>query len=141
MKAFSEYFPPLFLLLNGGIYCVIAWLFAHDPNTWYAAVSIQLISPEGYTELNSIYVGLLAGTGLFLLIATMVEGLQYGATAYLMFSYCGLAAARGWGIFVTGQYNDLMLQLFLAEALSAAAAVVALYCLYLGSLRRRNPYF
>ena len=71
----------------------------------------------------------------------MVESLRVGATTYLLFSYAGLAGMRGYGIFVAGAYNDLMVQLFISEVLALAGTVVALYCLYLNSLRRRNPYF
>jgi len=141
VKIFSEYFPAVFLFLNGVVYCVIAWLFGSDPDTWFAAVEIQLLSSLGFTELNSIYVGLLAGTGLFLIVSAMVENLQVGATVYMLFSYTGLAAVRGWGIFINQEFNDLMVRLFLAESLSVAGTVVAMYCLYLANLRKRNPYY
>lgn len=141
MKAFSEYFPPLFLLLNGITYCVIAWLFGNNPEGWFAALEIALPSAVGMTELNAMYVGLLFAVGLYLLLAAMADGLQMGACVYLLFSYAGLAGARGWGIFISRAYNDLLVQLFIAEALSVAGAIVALYCLYLNSLRRRNPYY
>ncbi|MEX2130454.1 MAG: hypothetical protein WD772_03130 [Pseudohongiellaceae bacterium] len=141
MKVFSEYFPSFFLFVNGVTYFVIAWLFGSDPDTWFAAVEIQLLSQIGFTELNAMYVGLLSGTGIFLLIAAMLEGLQLGAMVYLLFSYAGLAAFRGWGIFIDQEFNALMMRLFIAETLSLAVTVVALYCLYLRNLRKRNPYY
>ena len=141
MKAFSEFFPPIFLLLNGALYLLIAWLFGSDPQTWFAAVDISLPGAVGMTELRATYVGLLAGTGLFLIIAGMVENLQLGATLYLLFAYAGFATLRGWGIFIQRAYNDLIMQLFIAELLSVAGTIVALYCIYLNGLRRRNPYF
>jgi hypothetical protein len=101
----------------------------------------ELQLARGLTELNAMYVGLLTGGGLFLLLAAMADSLQLGAMLYLLLSYCGLALLRGWGIFVHQAYNDLMVQLFIAEVLSVAGTVVALYCLYLNSLRRRNPYY
>ena len=141
MKAFYDNYPPLFLLGNGILYCVVAWLFLTEPQVWFDRLSLQLQSAEGYVELRAIYIGLMAAVGLYLVIAAMLDSLRASALLFTLLSYGGLASVRAWGIFVEGSTNPLMLQLLIAETVCLLGSFLGLYCIYRIKSRHRNPYF
>ncbi|MFM1896029.1 MAG: hypothetical protein RLZZ385_1103 [Pseudomonadota bacterium] len=141
MKSFFDNYPPLFLLVNGILYCVVAWLFLTDPMEWFGRLSLQSQSSAGYTELRTIYVGLMGAVGIYLVIAAMLESLRASALLFLLLSYGGLAGVRAWGVVYGGADTPLMLQLLMVEVTCMAGSFLGLYCIYRIKSRRRNPYF
>ena len=125
---FSRYFPPAFLLINGILYCVLAWLFVAEPISWFSRLSIELQDPVGYTELKTMYIGLMGSLGVFSVLAALVTRWQQAGLVLALLSYLLLASVRSVGIFVDGQGNDFMLQLLAAEIISALLAAVGLVC-------------
>ncbi|GAB5501239.1 MAG: hypothetical protein PsegKO_35500 [Pseudohongiellaceae bacterium] len=125
----TRYFPPAFLLINGLLYCVLAWLFVADPISWFSNLSIELRDPVGYTELKTMYIGLMGSLGIFSLLGVVVERWRQAALVLALVSYVLLALVRSMGIFIEGQGNDFMLQLLAAEVVSAVLAAVGLVCL------------
>ena len=129
MTAIERYLPPGFLLLNGVLYVLLAALFIVNPLQWFANLGIQLRGELGYTELKTMYIGLMGSLGIFSLLAAFRSELRDGALLLFFISYTALAVVRSWGIFVDQLYDDFTLQLLVAELVSAAAAGLAWYSL------------
>lgn len=125
---FKRYYPPAFLLVNGVLYCILAWLFNADPITWFSNLAIDLQDPVGYTELKTMYIGLMGSLGIFSVLAALRTQWQETGLLLALLSYALLASVRSVGIFVEGQGTDFMLQLLAAEVLSAALAALGLWC-------------
>lgn len=140
MKAFQDYFPPLYLLLNGILYGVVAWLYLSDPVRSLDFLSLRATRPAGEVELQTIYIGLMAAVGVYLTIASAVSGLRTGALLFCLLSYAGLAGVRGWGLWVGGLEDMAQRNLLLVEGIALLGAVVGLWCLYGIRRRGRNPY-
>lgn len=119
----------------------MAWLFLSDPETWFATLEIQLVSPAGYAELKSLYIGLMAAAGCYFIITAFSQSMRFAALLFAILSYAGLTAVRSWEIFMEQNSSEVMLQLFFVEALMLLAAVFAMYCGKLASGRKRNPYY
>ena len=51
--------PRVFLLVNGLVYGILAALFFVMPRVWFANLGIELIDEMGYTELQTMYVGMM----------------------------------------------------------------------------------
>lgn len=126
---FVRYYPAAFLLINGLLYVVLAWLFIAEPLTWFGNLAIELRDPVGYTELKTMYIGLMGSLGIFSLLAAVVARWQQAGLVMALISYLLLASVRSVGIFIDGQGNDFMLQLLAAELISALLAAVGLFCL------------
>ena len=140
MAGLRRIFPALYLLLNGLVYLVLAWLFFAAPLPWFERLAVRLQDPVGYTELKTMYVALMASLGLFLLLGVLRPTLRMPALLLALLSYALLAAVRGWGIWIDGQSNALILQLFWIEVGGVSLAAVAISCQrYLDRLPR-NPY-
>lgn len=127
-----RFFPPALLYLNGAIYLWVGWLFISDPQTWLEALGVSLRSDLGITDLRAVYGGFLAGFGFFLLLSGWKSDWHGPGVWLLALTYAGLVAARSWGIVVVGEYNDLILQVYIAEWVSLLLSLLALF-----SLRRR----
>ena len=121
-----QQFPTVILLVNGLLYCVLAWLFIDAPITWFARLGIELQQPLGYTELKTMYIGLMGSLGVYSLLATCVKSLQSSALLLFLLSYFALAMVRSWGIFIEGVYDDFMVQLLYTEVVSALLCGLAL---------------
>ena len=137
----SRLFPGFYLFLNGAAYCILAWLFLVEPLAWFDRLQVNLVDIVGYTELKTMYVGVMAALGLFFVVASLIESWRQPAVWLAIFSYLGLASVRGWGIFVDQVFNELIYQLFGIEVLDLLAGFLALYCLQLAKQKRRNPYY
>ena len=61
--------PRGFLIVNGLIYGVLAALFVVTPRVWFANLGIELIDEMGYTELQTMYVGMMGSLAVFSLMA------------------------------------------------------------------------
>lgn len=126
---FTRYYPTAFLLVNGVLYCILAWLFIAEPITWFSNLDIELRDPLGYTELKTMYIGLMGSLGSFSLLAALRKSWQEAGLVLALLSYALLASVRSVGIFVEEQGTDFMLQLLAAEILSALLAALGLWCL------------
>ena len=71
----QEVLPRGFLIVNGLIYGVLAALFVVTPRVWFANLGIELIDEMGYTELQTMYVGMMGSLAVFSLIAVIFRGL------------------------------------------------------------------
>jgi hypothetical protein len=140
VKLFVRIFPGLFLFVNGIIYCVLAYLFIADSQTWFASLGIELQDATGYTELNTMYIGLMSALGIFSLLSAISSRLRFAGVVLALISYAALAAVRSWGIFVAVRSNSFMLQLLWAELASLLLAALALYCLQRSKRQVANPY-
>lgn len=121
-------FPYYLLLINGGLYILLGVLFAVSPMDWFARLAIELNDAAGYTELLSMYIGLMSGIGLFSIICAVKKPYIPAGLLFTLVSYLGLAIVRSWGIFVGGNYDQLMLQLLMAEVVGILSAGFGLYC-------------
>lgn len=130
MRSIYKHFPHIFLLVNGGLYCLLAVLFIADYQQWFANLAIELPNSSGYTELRAMYIGLMGSIGIFSIVCAYNCSLYFAGLLFALLSYAGLAVVRSWGIFIENEYNELMLQLFLAEVLSVVAASFGLLCLH-----------
>jgi Na+/citrate or Na+/malate symporter len=101
---------------------------------------VVLQDANGYTELRSMYIGLMASLGLFFLLALLLKSWRVPALALALISYTALALVRAWGLYAEELGNALMQQLLLTEIVSALLAVLALYCQQLNARRPVNPY-
>ena len=119
--------PEIFLLVNGVIYCVLALLFVTAPLDWFARLGIELQDALGYTELKTMYIGLMGSMGVYSLLAVRIKRIQYAALLLFLLSYGMLAAVRSWGIWVDGRFDDFTLQLLATEIISTMAAGLALW--------------
>jgi len=124
----TRYYPAAFLSINGVLYCALAWLFVADPITWFGNLAIELRDPVGYTELKTMYIGLMGSLGIFSLLAVAIKSWQQAALVLALISYLLLATVRSVGVFVEDQGNDFMLQLLLAEIISIVLAALGLFC-------------
>jgi len=123
----ARYFPTALLVLNGLLYCYVAWLFIADPVAWFNALEVNLRSTVGYTELQAVYAGLLGALGLFFLLCAWQRQHQGAGVLLLVISYAGLVAVRSYGILVEQAYNTLILQIYIAEWLALLLALVAMF--------------
>lgn len=140
MKGLARSYPAFYLLLNGVLYCVLTWLFLTDPMLWFDRLQIRLVEAVGYTELKTMYIGMMGSFGVFFLLAAWLEWMRLAGVLLAVVSYLGLALVRGWGVLVERNYNELILQLLATELADLVAGLLALYCLYLIARQRRNPY-
>ena len=118
--------PRGFLLVNGLIYGILAALFVVTPRVWFANLGIELIDEIGYTELRTMYVGMMGSLAVFSLMAVLFAGMLEAALVLFLVSYAALAAVRSWGIFIEGLFDDFTLRLLYIELLSAALALISL---------------
>ena len=118
--------PRGFLIVNGLIYGVLAALFVVTPRVWFANLGIELIDEMGYTELQTMYVGMMGSLAVFSLMAVLFAGMLESALVLFLVSYSALAAVRSWGIFIEGLFDDFTLRLLYVELLSAALALMSL---------------
>lgn len=129
MTTLVRMFPAALLYLNGIIYLWVGWLFISDPQTWLEALGVSLRSDLGITDLRAVYGGFLTGFGIFLLLCGWKSDWAGPGIWLLALSYLGLVAARSWGILVVGDYNDLVLQVYIAEWVSLVLSLLAMFCL------------
>ena len=118
--------PRGFLLLNGLVYGTLAALFVVSPRVWFANLGIELIDEIGYTELRTMYVGMMGSLAVYSLMAVLFAGMLESALVLFLVSYAALAAVRSWGIFIEGLFDDFTLRLLYVELLSAALALISL---------------
>jgi hypothetical protein len=140
MTSLLRIFPAFYLLLNALVYLVLAWLFVQAPREWFERLGVVLQDANGYTELRSMYIGLMASLGLFFLLSLLLKSWRVPALALALISYTALALVRAWGLYAEELGNALMQQLLLTEIVSALLAVLALYCQQLYARRPDNPY-
>jgi len=120
---------PALLLVNAFLYAWVALLFLLDSQTWFAAIGVEQATAAAYTELKTVYVGLMgAMAGFFAFCALRRDHLRPGVL-FLLISYVGLVAGRSWGILVDGAYNSLVLQLYVVEWLALLLAALAYWWL------------
>ena len=118
--------PRGFLLVNGLVYGILAALFVVTPRVWFANLGIELIDEMGYTELQTMYVGMMGSLAVFSLIAVLFADMLESALVLFLLNYAALAAVRSWGIFIEGLFDDFTLRLFYVELLCAALALISL---------------
>ena len=128
MRLIIRYFPNVFLLFNGLIYLFLAYLFLTDASSWFIRLGISPSQEVGFTELRAMYLGLMFAIGVFVIISSRLETFQLPGLLFLLISYALLGLVRGYGMFVEGMSNQLMLNLFMAELSSAILAILALIC-------------
>lgn len=129
MKAVYKNFPFYLLLINGALYIVLGILFAFSPMDWFSRLAIELDDATGYTELLSMYIGLMSGIGIFSIVCAVKKPYIPAGLLFTFSSYLGLALVRSWGMFMEGNSNDLMMQLLMAELIGIVAAGFGFYCL------------
>ena len=130
MRALFEHFPNIYLVANSIVYGILVFLFIVDANTWFYNLGILPSVQVGFTELKTMYIGLMAAIGVFSILAAMFSHLQLAGLIFALISYSILAAVRSYGMFVDGFSSDLMTQLLLAEIISAFLALIALVSRY-----------
>ena len=130
MRALFAYFPNIYLVANSIVYGILVFLFIVDANTWFYNLGILPSVQVGFTELKTMYIGLMAAIGVFSILAAMFSHLQLAGLIFALISYSILAAVRSYGMFVDGFSSDLMTQLLLAEIISAFLALIALVFRY-----------
>jgi len=128
VRLIIRYFPNVFLLFNGLIYLFLAYLFLTDASSWFIRLGISPSQEVGFTELRAMYLGLMFAIGVFVIISSRLETFQLPGLLFLLISYALLGLVRGYGIFVEGMSNQLMLNLFMAELSSTILTIVALIC-------------
>ena len=128
MRSVIRNFPNVFLFLNGIIYLFLAYLFLTDATSWYSRLGILPTQDVGYTELRAMYLGLMFAIGICMIMSSQLQSFQLPGVLFLLISYALLGLVRGYGIFVEGASNQLMINLFMAEVLSTILAVFALSC-------------
>ena len=128
MRLIIRHFPSVFLLFNGLIYLFLAYLFLTDATSWFIRLGISPSQEVGFTELRAMYLGLMFAIGVFVIISSRLETFQLPGLLFLLISYALLGLVRGYGIFVEGMSNQLMLNLFMAELSSTILTIVALIC-------------
>lgn len=122
----AKFFPTTLLYVNGVLYCAVAWLFISDAQGWFSELEISTRSAVGLTELRALYVGFMAGFGLFLLLCAWRREWRGQGVVLLAFTYAGLVLARSWGILFEDDYNDLILQIYIGEWLALVLALLAI---------------
>lgn len=137
---FVRVFPVLYLLCNGVLYCLLAWLFLSEPLDWFATLGVELNDAAGYTELKTTYTGLMAALGVFSLLTAVIPAWRQAGLVLALVSYLFLAAVRSLGLYVVQAGNELMTQLLVIELLSAALALLGVICQYRADRRPVNPY-
>lgn len=120
----KTFLPPAYLLLNGLLYLVLTALFIVEPVQWFAKLGIELQAPLGYTELKTMYIGLMGAMAVFFLLGAWKHSLRLSCVLFAALSYSALATVRSWGIFVEGVFDNFTLSLLYSE----------LVCLLLGWL-------
>lgn len=140
MQALGKILPALYLLLNAVVYCVLAYLFLRQPLPWFDRLGIVLRDPVGYTELRTMYAGIMGTLGVFLLLSVLWRGLRLSGLLLTLISYLLLASVRAWGIFVLEQSNALILQLFWIEVGGFLLAILALAAQRQQDSLPKNPY-
>ena len=128
MRSIIRHFPSVFLLFNGLIYLFLAYLFLTDATSWFIRLGISPSQEVGFTELRAMYLGLMFAIGVFVIISSRLETFQLPGLFFLLISYALLGFVRGYGIFVEGASNQLMLNLFMAELSSTILTIFALVC-------------
>tara|TARA_B100000945_G_scaffold164164_1_gene131714 strand:+ start:537 stop:947 length:411 start_codon:yes stop_codon:yes gene_type:complete len=128
VRLIIRYFPNVFLLFNGLIYLFLAYLFLTDASSWFIRLGISPSQEVGFTELRAMYLGLMFAIGVFVIISSRLETFQLPGLLFLLISYALLGLVRGYGMFVEGMSNQLMLNLFMAELSSTILTIVALIC-------------
>ncbi|MDX1490673.1 MAG: hypothetical protein R3332_05265 [Pseudohongiellaceae bacterium] len=126
---YAKFFPAALLYINGLLYCGVAYLFLTDMNYWLGQLSISSRSDVGVTELRSVYLGFMAGFGLFLCWSAWRREWRFPGVVLLALTYAGLVAARSWGILVEENYNDLVLRIYIAEWLALVLSLLAILSL------------
>lgn len=124
----ARFFPLSLLVINGLLYCYVAWLFISEPVDWFRALGVDMFrSSIGYTELRAVYAGLMGAMGVFFLLCAWRPAWQAPGIAFMVLSYAGLVLVRSHGILVEQSYNTLILQIYIAEWLALVLGVVALF--------------
>ncbi len=128
MSSIARLFPLILLAVNGVLYLYVAWLFISDPVDWFAALDVRLSRGSvGYTELQSVYAGLMAAMGLFFVLCAWRPTWREPGLVFMLLSYAGLVLMRSNGILIEQSYNTLILQIYIAEWLALLLAIVALF--------------
>lgn len=128
MRLIIRYFPDAFLMFNGLIYLFLAYLFLTDATAWFSRLEISPSHDVGYTELRAMYLGLMFAIGIFVIFSSRYQTFKLPGVLFLLISYASLGLVRGYGIFIMGAANQLMLNLFIAEVSSTFLALLALIC-------------
>tara|TARA_B100001057_G_scaffold459884_1_gene510463 strand:- start:2030 stop:2458 length:429 start_codon:yes stop_codon:yes gene_type:complete len=121
-----KFLPRAFLIVNGLVYGALTALFVLTPRVWFSNLGIELVDEMGYTELQTMYIGMMGSMAVFSLMALIFASLLEPALILFLVNYAALAAVRSWGIYVEGLFDDLTLRLLYAELLSALLALVSL---------------
>lgn len=122
-------FPAAYLLVNGVLYLILAALFVVAPIEWFARLGIELRAPLGYTELKTMYVGLMGAMAVFFLLGAWRKSMRMSSVLFAAISYSALAGVRSYGIFIDGLFDDFTFSLLYAEIVSLLLAWVCVYML------------
>jgi hypothetical protein len=125
----ARHYPAAFLLINGLLYAYLTALFLIAPVEWFARLGVELQDPLGYTELRTMYVGLMASLALFSLLSAWRVDLRFAGLLLALLGYLGLAATRGALILGGAPYNGFTVTLWVAELLSVAGSAIGLWLL------------
>ena len=98
-----------------------------EPIQWFGKLGIQLQAPLGYTELKTMYVGLMGAMAVFFLLGARLKPLRSSAVLFAALSYSALAGVRSYGIFVDGLFDDFTYSLLYAEVVSLLLGWLCLY--------------
>jgi hypothetical protein len=123
------FLPPAYLLLNSLLYLVLTALFLLEPIQWFARLGIVLQEPLGYTELKTMYIGLMGAMAVFFLLGAWKNSMRMSCALFAALSYSALAAVRSWGIFVEGVFDDFTLSLLYTELVGLLLGWLCVYCL------------
>ncbi len=121
--------PAFYLGINGLLYCVLAALFVLEPIVWFGRLGITLVAPLGYTELKTMYIGLMGAMGVYFLLAASQQSLRVGALLFAAISYSLLALVRSYGIFIDGVFDDFTYSLLYSEIAGLFLGWLSVYCL------------
>lgn len=128
-SSFTRHYPAAFLLINGLLYAYLTLLFLIAPIEWFARLGVELQDSLGYTELRTMYVGLMASLALFSLISAWRVELRFAGLLLALLGYLGLAGTRGALMLGGAPYNDFTVTLWVAELVSVVAAALGLWLL------------
>jgi hypothetical protein len=106
---------------------VLAALFVFEPIQWFAKLGIQLQAPLGYTELTTMYVGLMSAMAVFFLLGAWQKSMRLSSLVFAALSYSALAVVRSYGIFVEGLFDDFTISLLYTEVVSLLLGWLCVY--------------
>jgi uncharacterized membrane protein YeaQ/YmgE (transglycosylase-associated protein family) len=121
--------PIAYLGINGLLYLILAALFVFEPIEWFVKLGIQLQDPLGYTELKTMYVGLMGSMAAFFLLGAWQKSMRLSSVLFAAISYTMLAAVRSYGIFIDELFDDFTFSLLYAETVSLLLGWLCVYLL------------